>query len=281
VRGRRRALGRAALLVAALLTGAAGAAAPAVRIAAHRGGAGLAPENSLTAFRGALALGVDALEFDVHLTADGEPVVIHDAVLDRTTTGQGPVGEATRAQLRSVRLRARDGSVTTEAVPTLGEVLDLVVPTAVEVLLEIKTAGGGRRYSGLPEKVLAALATRGLEVRTTIQAFDEATLRRVRELDASQRVLLLVSMRRLEAARAEAAEAVRWARDVGATDLGLDHRAIDARVVAAARTAQVRLSAWTVNSESDLRRMLELGADVVMSDHPDLALRLAGRAWKP
>jgi len=160
-------------------------------------------------------------------------------------------------------------------------VLDLVVPTAVEVLLEIKTAGGGRRYPGLVEKVVAALAVRGLEVRTTIQAFDEATLRRVRELDASQRTLLLVSTRRLEAARAEAPEAVRWARELGATDLGLDYRAIDARVVAAARMAQVRLSAWTVNSESDLRRMFELGADVVMSDHPDLALRLAGRARKP
>jgi glycerophosphoryl diester phosphodiesterase len=61
----------------------------------------------------------------------------------------------------------------------------------------------------------------------------------------------------------------------------MDHRTIDARVVAAARAAHVRLSAWTVNTEADLRRMLDLGVDLIMSDHPDLALRLAGRARKP
>lgn len=270
---------RAALTVAAaILLASGGAAAPATLIAAHRGGAGLAPENSLTAFRGALALGVDALEFDVHLTADGEPIVIHDATLDRTTTGHGPVGEATLAQVRALRLRAGDRTVTTEPVPVLAEVLDLVAPTPAEVLLEIKTAAGGRRYADLAEKVLAALGARRLGARTTIQAFDEVTLRRLRELDAAQRTLLLVSVRRLEAAGAEAAEAVRWAREVGATDLGLDYRRIDGPVVAAARAARVRLSAWTVNTETDLRRMLDLGADVVMSDRPDLALRLAGRA---
>jgi glycerophosphoryl diester phosphodiesterase len=58
----------------------------------------------------------------------------------------------------------------------------------------------------------------------------------------------------------------------------MDQRTIDARVIAAARAARVRLSAWTVNTEADLRRVLDLGVDVVMSDHPDLALRLAGRA---
>ena len=61
----------------------------------------------------------------------------------------------------------------------------------------------------------------------------------------------------------------------------MDHRLIDARVIAAAATARVRLSAWTVNAESDLRRMLDLGVDLIMSDHPDLALRLAGRTRKP
>jgi glycerophosphoryl diester phosphodiesterase len=265
----------AAVLAVSVLLAATGAGAAGTRIAAHRGGAALAPENGLTAFRGALALGVDALELDVHLTADGVPVVIHDATLERTTTGRGAVGDTPLVQLRTLHLKARDGSVTTDTVPTLTEVLDLA-PAPVEVLPEIKTAGG-RRYPGIEEKVLAALAARRFGERATVQAFDEATLRRVRELEPAQRTMLLVSGRRLESARAEPTEAVRWASTLGATDLGMDHRLIDARVIAAAATARVRLSAWTVNAEADLRRLLDLGVDLVMSDHPDLALRLAGR----
>lgn len=266
----------AVLAVGALLAAVGGAGAGGTRIAAHRGGAALAPENGPTAFRGALALGVDALEFDVHLTADGVPVVIHDATLERTTTGRGAVADTTLAQLRALHLKARDGSVSDDTVPTLTEVLALAA-APVEVLPEIKTAAGGRRYPGIEEKVLAALVARNLGARATLQAFDEATIRRVRELEPAQRTMLLVSGRRLESARVEPTEAVRWASALGATDLGLDHRLIDARVIAAAATARVRLSAWTVNAEADLRRLLDLGVDLVMSDHPDLALRLAGR----
>ena len=75
-------------------------------VAAHRGGAALWPENSLRAFRGALVLGVDFLETDLHLTADGEVVVVHDPTLERTTTGAGPVRDRTLADLGRVRLRA-------------------------------------------------------------------------------------------------------------------------------------------------------------------------------
>jgi glycerophosphoryl diester phosphodiesterase len=97
-------------------------------VAAHRGGAALWPENSLLAYRGALALGVDLLETDVHLTADGEVVVLHDPTLDRTTTGAGPVRDARRVDLAPLRLRARDGSATQEPIPTLGELLALLRP---------------------------------------------------------------------------------------------------------------------------------------------------------
>ena len=86
------------------------------RIAAHRGGAALWPENSLAAFAGALALGVDLLEFDVHQSADGEVVVIHDPTLDRTTEGAGAVCAQPAATLRRLHLRDRDGALTDERV---------------------------------------------------------------------------------------------------------------------------------------------------------------------
>jgi len=86
-----------------------------------------------------------------------------------------------------------------------------------------------------------------------------------------------VSRGDVERDRARPAEAVRRARALGATDLGMNHRLVDADVIAAARAAGIRLSAWTVNEEADLRRMIDLGADVVMSDRPDVARRLLGR----
>src|ERR671934_1614947 len=99
------------------------------RFAAHRGGAALWPENSLLAFRNALAMGAPLLELDVHLTSDGNAAVIHDSTLDRTTNGSGPVAARTAEELRRVRIKARDGALVDEGVPMLADVLALAAPT--------------------------------------------------------------------------------------------------------------------------------------------------------
>jgi glycerophosphoryl diester phosphodiesterase len=270
-------IGRLAAALLLVVAGVAAAQQPPL-IAAHRGGAALWPENSLAAFRGALALGVDALEFDVHLTADGEPVVIHDATLERTTTLRGLVRETPREALRAARLRDAAGAVTGEPVPTLAEVLDVAAAAPrVEVLPEIKTDNQRQPYPGIEERVIERLRARGLVPRATVQSFDAATLKRVRALEPSLRTMFLVSQRRLTATGVTAEDSVRWAKDVGATDLGIDYRVVDASVLAAARAAGLRLSVWTVNAEADLTRMRDLGPDVVMTDRPDLARRLLAR----
>ncbi len=268
------------LLVLALGLGAVGesrGAGLAPLIAAHRGGAGLWPEASLGAFKNAIALGVDLLEFDLHLTADGQVVVIHDPTLDRTTTARGAVRDLTLAELGAARIRARDGSVTDERVPTLAQVLEVAAPAAVGIVPEIKAGLERRRYEGIEEKVLALLRSRGMLPRVTVQSFDPATIARVRALDPAVRTMLLVGRGRVEQERAQPGDAVGWARAAGATDLGMDHRLIDAGVVATARKAGIRLSAWTVNEDADLRRMLELGVDVIMTDYPDRAKRILAR----
>jgi glycerophosphoryl diester phosphodiesterase len=274
---RRRPLVVAGVLLPLAVALAASAGAPVTRVAAHRGGAALWPENSLLAFRSALALGVDALELDLHLTADGEVVVLHDPTLERTSTGRGPVRDARLADLASVRLKTREGAETAERVPTLAQVLDLVAQSSSELLPEIKVDAHRQRYDGIEDKVLALIRARGLLARATIQAFQADTIRRLRELEPAARTMLLVGRGDVERDRARPAEAVRRARELGATDLGMNHRLIDADVVAAARAAGVRLSAWTVNDESDIRRMIDLGVELVMSDRPDLARRLARR----
>ena len=266
-----------AFLVAVLLVTVLPSAAAGPLVAAHRGGALLWPENSLLAYRNALALGVDLLETDVHLTADGEVVVIHDPTFDRTTTSQGAVRDVKLADLLGVRLKAADGSVTGEQLPTLRELLDLLRPSAARLLLEIKVGPGRQPYPGIEEKVLALVRDAGLMDRVSIMAFEDETVRRVRTLDPRVRTVLLVSRSRAERA-AGAREIVRLVTAVGAADLGIDYRALTPEVVAAARAARIRVAAWTVNEEADIQRVIGLGVDIVISDRPDVARRLSPRA---
>ena len=244
-------------------------------VAAHRGGALLWPENSVTAFRNALALGVDFLETDVHLTSDGEVVILHDPTLDRTTTGTGPVRALAFGDLAKLRLRGGDGTPTVDPVPTLGAVLDLLTDQRAELLLEIKVGADGQRYPGIEEKTLALVKARGLLERTVVMGFHAPTVRRVRQLEPDVRTVLLVNRMRIDRQGVAPAESVRWTVDAGASALGIQHTALDADVVAAARAAGLRLAAWTVNDEPTITRVVALGVDIVISDRPDLALRLA------
>jgi glycerophosphoryl diester phosphodiesterase len=263
------------------------------RVAAHRGGALLWPENSLHAFRQALALGCDFLELDVHLTADGEVAVIHDATLDRTSEGAGAVVAARAAALRRLRLRGLDGGLTDEHVPLLEEVLALVAPTPAALLVEVKgpglevrygraggraTAAPGERYEGLEDKVIAALGRAGFLERATVMAFNPDVLTRVRARLPRQRTTLLVDADHVAQAGARPEETIDWALAVGATDIGLEHTLASETVVRTARAADVLLSVWTVNDEPAMRRLAALGVDVLTSDRPDLALRVLRRA---
>jgi glycerophosphoryl diester phosphodiesterase len=266
-----------ALFVLALACAALPAAGLGPRVAAHRGGALLWVENSLGAYRNALALGVDYVETDVHLSADGSVVILHDPTLDRTTTGAGTVREASRDALARLRLRARDGGLTDEPLPTLGELLDVVRPSRAELLLEIKVDERGRRYPDIEARVLALLRERGLAARTLIMAFEPDTLRRVRALDPTVRTVLLIERGRVQHERVWPAAAVTRAVELGAAAVGFNHRLIDTDVAVAARRAGLALAAWTVNEEADIRRVVGLGVDIVISDRPDLALRLVGR----
>lgn len=240
-------------------------------VAAHRGGARLWPENSLLAFRKAVELGVDLVETDVHLTADDEVVVIHDATLGRTSTGHGAVREARLADLGSVRLRGPDGTPTDEAVPALASLLDLIRGTTVGLLLEIKVGADGRPYPGIEERALSLLGGALLD-RTVVMAFEPEAILRVLSHEPRAHTALLVGHR-----LSRAPDVVREARALGATHLGLHHRLIDVAVVAAAHAAGLRLGAFTVNDEAEVRRIAGLGVDVLISDRPDLALRIVRR----
>ncbi|HXD96137.1 MAG TPA: glycerophosphodiester phosphodiesterase family protein [Candidatus Acidoferrum sp.] len=263
------------------------------RYVAHRGGAAQWPENSLSAFRNALALGARILELDVHLTADGAVAVIHDPTLERTSSGTGPVAASTTADLKRARLRGPDGVLTDDWVPTLDEVLALAGPAGAALLVEVKTPGPavryerqgervtavpGPRYEGLERKVLDLLRSAGVSDRTFIMAFNPAVLAEVRALAPEQPTTLLVDRRHVEQSGARPVETVAWAREARASFLGVHYSLCDAAVVEAAHRAKISVGVFTVNDEPTMRRLAALGVDVIISDRADLVTRLQAEA---
>lgn len=263
------------------------------RYVAHRGGAAQWPENSLTAFRNAIALGAKILELDVHLTADDEVAVIHDPTLERTSNGRGPVARCTAADLKRARLRGADGALTEDCVPTLGDVLALAAPAGVALLVEIKTPGRaaryerrgdrvvavpGPRYEGLEEKVMEGLRKSGVAERSYVMAFNPAVLAEIRALAPAQPTALLVDREHVRESGARPVETVAWAQEARANFLGMHYSLCDAAVVAAAHAARIAVGVFTVNDEDAMRRLAGDGVDVIISDRADLVARLSAEA---
>jgi glycerophosphoryl diester phosphodiesterase len=260
------------------LLGTVSAAAPdmiAPLFAAHRGGAALWPENSLLAFGNALALGVDYLELDVHLSRDGEVMVIHDATLERTTTGSGTVRERTAAELGALRLKDRGGAVTAEPVPTLDQVVALAAAGKRQMLLEIKTDEQRRRYPGIEEKVFAVLDRHRFTPLAIVMSFEGETWRRLRQLRPETRTGALYSPRMLPASEIE--RELQSLRQAGVGFVGLDQRLVSADVARQARLAGLTLGVWTVNEREAIERFIGHGVGIVITDRPDLAKAALGR----
>jgi glycerophosphoryl diester phosphodiesterase len=239
-------------------------------VASHRGGAILWPENSLLAFRQVLALPAEQLEIDVHLAADGEVAVIHDATLDRTTDGTGPVRARTMAELRRARLKGTGG----EGVPSLAETVALVQEAGRILRLEIKADGAGRPYPGIVPACLAVLDAAGMRARTVLMSFEPMTVAAAAAAGGFQRLVLLMGSRSWHGMGPEGAIAL--ARACHAGELGLTIADWDEASVAALRAAGLGVSAWGTNDEATIRRGFALGMDAIATDDPPLALRLRG-----
>ena len=158
-------------------------------IIAHRGASGYAPENTLEAFRLAMDMGADGFELDVHMSKDGQLVVIHDDTVDRTTNGTGLVKELTLSQLQDLDASNGMEAYRGARIPTLGEVFDLVRDTKHIVNVEVKTDDWF--YPGIEEACLALAKEKGMEDRVIYSSFNHHTLIKLRELKPDARLGLL------------------------------------------------------------------------------------------
>ena len=150
------------------------------RVFGHRGAMGHAPENTFASFERAIELGVDAIELDVHLTADGEVVVIHDAELHRTTDGDGLVGQKTLAELKTLDAGVRFApEFAGQRIPTLGEVLAWARGKCV---LDVEIKGGPWPYDGIEARVVDLIRRHEMVDQTIVISFHHPIVARVKAL---------------------------------------------------------------------------------------------------
>lgn len=236
------------------------------QVIAHRGASAQAPENTLAAFRRALDLGVDAVEFDVHLSADGEPVVLHDPVVDRTTDGQGLVRDLPLAVLRRLDAGRWFGEAFAgERIPTLAEALDLL--RGVRAIVEIKN--GPVAYPGIAARAVAVARAVG-HPAVTFSSFDHPVLLEVRRADPTADTAALFMGRPVDPGALAAAAA--------ACRLHAHWAWVTPEFVREAHAAGLTVEVWTVDEPAAIAHVLPLGVDGIMSNYPDrLQAVLAGR----
>jgi glycerophosphoryl diester phosphodiesterase len=239
---------------------------------AHRGGSGLAPENTIAAFDNGLALGADGLELDVHLSRDGLVVVHHDRTLDRTTNLRGPVAGRTADELARADAAYSfrgNGSFPFRGqglgVPLLSDVL--VRYRDVPVIIELKM-----NTPELAEAVVDVVRRAGGIERVCLGSFGRRALRAVRRFEPA----IATSAAREEVRWALYRSWCRWPVSRAAYSCyqvpewaGRTH-VVSPLFVRAAHGARLPVQVWTVDTESDARRLLEWGVDALITDRPDV-----------
>jgi glycerophosphoryl diester phosphodiesterase len=229
----------------------------------HRGAAGTHPENTLVSFTRAAQLGAQGIEFDVHRTSDGHLVVIHDALLDRTTTGTGIIRELSLAAVKAADAGGKKGAqFVGEQVPTLLEVFHQA-PSSVHLFLELKS--GSLHYPGIEQELLNLIAREGVRERVSVSSFDHQALRRLRDADATIPLGMLYSENLLDA--------VGMAQAIGANALHPAWEWVTPELVAQAHAARLEVFTWTVNHPAAIAYMQHCGVDGIMSDFPDRLLQ--------
>lgn len=236
-------------------------------VVAHRGASADHPENTLAAFEAAIEAGADAVELDVRLTADGVPVVLHDAEVGVVTDGRGAVDELTLVEVKRLRVRG-------EEVPTLDEALEVLSGRAA-VDVEVKNLPGEAAYDSPREAVVDAVAVALERVAFSgfvlVSSFNWLSIERAREVAPG------VETGFLTIAGIDPHAALVYARSHGHDYVLPNVEALlpaGESFVAEAHASGVRVGTWTVDQEDRLDTLFGWGVDAVASNLPDLAVRV-------
>lgn len=240
---------------------------------AHRGASKVAPENTLPAFEAAMRQGADGVELDVQYSSDGGVVVFHNPTLDKTSTGTGRVSAHTLEELRALDAGSWFGpEFAGTRIPTLDEVLDLLRGKAL-INIELKALDALK--SSLGADVVTTVQNHGMTDQVVLSSFNPFVLRGAKRAGPEIECGLLL-----------APDLPGWMRSglmrrhSRADGLHPDLPMVNAAYMVRARKLGMPVRVWTVNEDADMRRMIELGVDAIITDAPDrlAALLNASRA---
>jgi len=214
-------------------------------IIGHRGAAALEPENTLLSIKRAIEIGVDAVEIDVHLSKDKELVVIHDATVDRTTNGKGPVSSYTVQEIK--RLDAGKG----EAIPTLQEVIDLI-DKRVTLIIELKE-------EGTEGPVVDLIARNNLFDKACVISFWHRLVKTVKEMDGRIKTGVL-----LVGSPVDTCIATRASADA----LVMKYTFVDRELVEMAHEKGLKVFIWNIDDRDLLKPYVGMGVDAIGTNDP-------------
>lgn len=231
-----------------------------IKVWAHRGASGYAPENTLEAFQLALEMKADGVELDVQMTRDGHLVVAHDEWIDRVSNGSGYIKDYTLAELKQLDFGKALPEFGIARIPTLEEVYDLLKKSDLYINLEIKT--GRIFYKGLEERLLALEKHMNMQERILYSSFNHYSLKRIKALEPRVRTGLLYSDGIFEVA-------------VYGAGLGVEalHPAYSnlqyPEFAKQAIKYGLSVNVWTINTEEEVTECMRQGVNAVITNYPD------------
>ncbi|GGG60225.1 glycerophosphodiester phosphodiesterase [Paenibacillus radicis (ex Gao et al. 2016)] len=238
-----------------------------LKIWAHRGASAYAPENTMEAFELAVQQHADGLDITIHRTKDGEIVVIHDDTIDRTSNGKGEVADYTLAELKAFNFNAgfEDKYSRTE-IPTLHEVLELVKACELELNIEENIIFSDHDRTTISLDAAKLVQEYGLTERVSFSSFNHHSMAQIKQAFPVIRTGLLY----LEGLY----NGGEYAKTADASALHPFFISVTPDMVTKAHNAGIRIHAWTVNEVAAVKSMIEVGADVIITDCPDICADL-------
>ncbi|MEO9473952.1 MAG: glycerophosphodiester phosphodiesterase family protein [Cyclobacteriaceae bacterium] len=250
-----------------------------VEIIAHKGASGIAPENTMAAFKAALDLGVDMIELDVRNTNDEEIIVFHDETLDRTTDGSGLVHDYTLEEIKKLDAGAWFGEAkyVGERVPTLKEVLDFI-DGRCKVLIEIKHMDHPH-YHDFAEKLVDVIrAEKNGYDWVILQSYEDGYIAAAHEYDdhvQTKKMLIGEESTPLIAFYVETRLHLGRAKPEGRLSaLNPEYTTLSTRRIFRMHAHGFKVYTYPVNNRDDMVKMMHMGVDGIITDHPEIMLQI-------
>jgi len=235
-----------------------------VMIIAHRGFSGIAPENTLTAFKKAIEIGADMIELDVLLSKDGELIVIHDKTVNRTTNGKGKVSDFNLSELKKLDAGSWfKKHFSGEKIPTLEEVFDLA-RDKIQINIEIKKDGFNphKKNGGVEEKVVKLIEKYNMTSQVIVSSFNPLIVQRIKEFNPEIPTALLYQYRINKGL-------IKVFNNLHINAVNPGKRFFTKKTSIEVHQSDLKINIYTINQKREMKKFIKMGVDGIITNYPD------------